>query len=203
MKSSLLSSENIVHFWFGDEPALAIHDQHYAKLWWTKNGATDQHIREQFELTLLDASEGKFKNWEASASSLLALILLTDQFPRNIYRGTAQSFAYDHLALDWSLTGIKAGKDKELLPIHRIFWYLPLEHSESIEHQDLCVNLVARLTAEVYDEDIPIFENFLDYAEKHRDIIRRFGRFPHRNVILSRNSTVAEIDFLKTPGSSF
>lgn len=203
MNSTNVTPERIIQFWFGDDPQNSASDKTYQQLWWSKQDAIDQQIRQRFEATVSRAAAGALREWEATATGLLALIILTDQFPRNIYRGTAQSFEYDHLALAWCLTGIEESKDQQVLPIQRLFWYLPLEHSESIEHQDKCVSLVERLVAEVPSADKPAFEDFLNYAERHRQVIRRFGRFPHRNAILGRDNSQEEEAFLKTPGSSF
>ena len=203
MNSSTISPGTILWFWFGDNPELSASDITYSRLWWSKSDATDQQIREGFESTVSSAAAGALREWETTAPGLLALILLTDQFPRNMYRGIPRSFEYDHLGRSWCLTGIEESKDQELLPIQRLFWYLPLEHSESIEHQDKCISLVERLVAEMQVADEPAFKGFLSYAERHREIIRKFGRFPHRNVILGRENTIEEEAFLKTPGSGF
>jgi uncharacterized protein (DUF924 family) len=134
---------------------------------------------------------------------LLALILLTDQFPRNIYRGQARSFGFDGLALRWALDGLDLGIDRQLRPIQRVFFYLPLEHSESIAHQDRSLDLYQQLLNDVPEEQKETFTGFRNFAIRHRDIIARFGRFPHRNAILDRVSTDEETAFLKTAGSSF
>jgi uncharacterized protein (DUF924 family) len=203
MNSPDVTPGSIIRFWFGDDPQKSASDTAYQQLWWSKQDAIDQQIRQRFEATVLLAAEGALRKWESTASGLLALIILTDQFPRNIYRGTAKSFEYDRLALAWCLTGIEEAKDQQVMPIQRLFWYLPLEHSESIAHQDKCVSLVERLVAEAPSDDKPAFRDFLNYAERHREVIRRFDRFPHRNAILGRESSAEEEIFLKAPGSSF
>jgi len=195
--------ETILQYWFGEIPEQSIFNQTYSRLWWSKDEITDLEIRNRFESIILDAASGRLRKWEDSSSGTLALILLTDQFPRSIYRGNPQSFAYDHLALSWCLAGITRSRDIELIPIQRLFWYLPLEHSELLEHQDQCVDLIERLVAEASDATRSIFLNFHSYAQKHREVIQRFGRFPHRNAILGRVSTPGEEAFLQTPGSSF
>ncbi|MCW5575972.1 MAG: DUF924 domain-containing protein, partial [Burkholderiales bacterium] len=116
---------------------------------------------------------------------------------------TQQAFAHDGLALRLSLDGIAAGADRELRAIERVFFYLPLEHAESAEMQERSVALFTALAAGVPEADRPVFSGFTDYAVRHRDIVRRFGRFPHRNRILGRESTAEEYEFLKQPGSSF
>lgn len=202
-ESSAVSPETVLQFWFGDDPETSVSNKAYSELWWSKRESTDRGIRERFESTVAGAVAGALREWERTAPGLLALILLTDQFPRNMYRETPKSFEFDHLALAWCLTGLEESKDQELLPVQRQFFYLPLEHSESIDHQDRCVRLLERLVAEVQAANQPAFRAFLSYAERHRAVIRKFGRFPHRNAILGRRSTQEEQAFLRTPGSSF
>ncbi len=206
MATDQVSAENpetILRFWFGDKPEQSIFDKTFSRLWWSKDDIIDSEIRTRFEPWVQDAASGKLQKWEDSSSGMLALILLTDQFPRNIYRGTSQSFAHDHLALSWCLGGIARSKDIELIPIQRLFWYMPLEHSELLEHQDQCVGLIEQLVSEADDHQRSIYLDFLAYAQRHRDVINRFGRFPHRNAILGRTSTPAEEMFLQMPGSGF
>jgi uncharacterized protein (DUF924 family) len=195
--------DSVLQFWFGENPERSIFDKTYSQLWWSKCDTTDSEIRGRFEATLSDAAAGQLREWEVSVQGVLALILVTDQFSRNIYRGTPQSFAYDHIARSVCLKGIAKEKDRLLLPIQRLFWYMPLEHSESLEYQDQCVSLVEQLVGEVSKKQKPTFKDFLAYAVRHREIIRRFGRFPHRNAILGRISTKEEEEFLQLPGSGF
>jgi uncharacterized protein (DUF924 family) len=129
--------------------------------------------------------------------------LLTDQFPRNIYRESARAFAFDAKALAWCLGGIISGLHLGLRPIERVFFYFPLEHAESLEYQEQSVGLFRDLLATVPLDQKSVFENFLDFAVCHRDIIARFGRFPHRNKIIGRPSTPEEAAFLEEQGSSF
>lgn len=195
--------ESILAFWFGTDTDDGSVARQKGRMWWGKNGATDREIATRFTDDLAAAAGGERDDWAATPSSLLALILLTDQFPRNIHRGQAQSFAYDTLALQWSLDGLARGMDRKLRPIQRVFFYLPLEHAESIAHQAQSVQLFEQLWREAPEPLKETFAGFLDFAVRHRDIIERFGRFPHRNAILGRSSTPEEIAFLKTPGSGF
>ncbi|HTH45651.1 MAG TPA: DUF924 family protein [Oxalicibacterium sp.] len=195
--------ESILAFWFGTETDDRIVAQQKGRMWWAKNEATDQEIARRFADDVAAAADGKRKAWAATPSGLLALILLTDQFPRNIYRGQAQSFAYDALALSWSLDGLARGMERKLRPIQRVFLYLPLEHAESIMYQARSVQLFEQLWLDAPEPLKESFAGFLNFAVRHRDIIARFGRFPHRNAILGRASTPEEITFLQTPGSSF
>ena len=120
-----------------------------------------------------------------------------------MYRDTAQAFAYDGLARTWCTEGLAIGIDQELRPIERVFFYLPLEHAESLEDQDRCVALFERLLQDVPPGQRPVFEGFYDFALRHRVIIERFGRYPHRNAILGRPSSPEEAAFLQEKGSSF
>jgi uncharacterized protein (DUF924 family) len=172
-------------------------------MWWSKNADVDEAIRERFEETIKLAASDQLNHWLTEPHGRLALILLTDQFPRNIYRGTAKAFEFDAKALAWSLDGIDSGCDRQLRPIERTFFYLPLEHSESLAYQERSVALFRNLVQDVEDSRRGPFLEYLDFAERHRDVIKRFGRFPHRNAILGRESTLEELAFLKEPGSSF
>ncbi len=197
------TADAIHEFWFGaDADDVKTADQK-KKLWWSKDIAVDKLIVQRFEKTALAAADGALDSWKATPRGLLALILLTDQFPRNMYRGTAGSFAYDHIALQLSVQVMEEGIDQLLRPIERVFVYLPLEHSESLADQERAVQLFKQLASDVAASQKNAFDGFHQFAIRHRDIIARFGRFPHRNEILGRTSTEEEIAFLKTAGSSF
>ncbi len=190
-------------FWFGSSASDTQVVKEKSALWWSKDQRIDQEIKEQFESYLLLAERGKLESWEATPEGLLALILLTDQFSRNIYRGTSQSFSYDPIARKLCSLGFEQGTPARLRPIERVFFYLPLEHSESIQDQEKSVKAFQHLLSEVSEEHRSIFQGYVDFAIRHYDIVARFGRFPHRNIILGRESTAEEIAFLKEPGSSF
>lgn len=198
-----MTPETILEFWFGSDTDDAAVAQERANLWWSKNKATDDEIRRRFEICVIMAVSDQLNDWLATARGRLALIILTDQFPRNIYRDTAQAFSCDEKALMWCIEGLEQKVDRELRPIERLFFYLPLEHAESIKHQDLSVKCFSDLVSTVPAHQQGIFEEYLNYAVRHRQIIERFGRFPHRNKLLGRESTVAELTFLAEPGSSF
>jgi uncharacterized protein (DUF924 family) len=200
---SMRNPESILAFWFGDEVDDARIAAQQAKLWWSKNADTDLVIATRFEKDVIAAADGDYDMWAAIPTGMLALILLTDQFPRNIYRGHSKSFAFDALALHWALQGLERGFDRQLQPIQRVFFYLPLEHSESVAHQDRSLDLYQQLLNDVPDDQKETFTGFRNFAIRHRDIVVRFGRFPHRNAILGRISTDEEIAFLQTAGSSF
>ena len=131
------------------------------------------------------------------------MIILLDQFSRNIYRNSPRAFSQDEQALDLAMRGTVSAVDKKLTPVERVFFYLPFEHSESVAVQERSVSLYQGLLDEVADADKVKFIGYLDFAVKHVDIVKRFKRFPHRNEILGRTSTQAEIEFLQQPDSSF
>jgi uncharacterized protein (DUF924 family) len=193
----------ILEYWFGRDANDAAVAKARASLWWSKQPETDEEIRRRFGALVLAAESGNLDDWRSSIEGRLALILLTDQFPRNIYRGTPAAFRFDGIARRLCLEALASRAEKNLRPVHRLFFYLPLEHSENLEHQNRSVALFRELAAGVSDDLKPTFEGFVDYALRHRVIIERFGRFPHRNSILGRVSTPEEIEFLKQPGSSF
>lgn len=198
-----ITPDAVLEFWFGsagDDTAIA---QAQQKLWWSKNETVDAGIRGRFAELVESAAAGTLDHWAQDARGRLALILLFDQFPRNMYRDTPRAFSYDLLACRLALAGIAAGADRGLRAIERVFFYLPLEHSESEELQERCVALFTALAAGVPEADRKTFQGYVDYAVRHRDVIHRFGRFPHRNHILGRASSPEETAFLKQPGSSF
>lgn len=197
------SPEGICSFWFGEEADDGAIARRQGKLWWQKSAETDAVIRQRFEPTLRSAGAGELDHWARTPRGRLALVIVLDQFPRNIYRDQPQAFAFDAKALALSLAGLEQGDDKPLRLIQRVFLYMPLEHAESPEMQARSVAAFEDLLAEAPPSAKDEFETFLDFAVRHRDIIERFGRFPHRNAILGRESTAAEHAFLQQPGSGF
>jgi uncharacterized protein (DUF924 family) len=197
------SADEILRFWFGEQEDDADVAKAQKSIWWSKNPDVDREISNNYQGMLEDASKGNLTEWENSGRGMLALIVLVDQFSRNIYRDDARSFENDHLARDWCRQMLARRLDMELRPIERVFAYLPLEHSEDMADQDQCVALFVTLREQAPDRHKDLFEGFLGFANAHRDIIVRFGRYPHRNKILSRESTDDEKIFLTQPGSSF
>ena len=191
---------SVFAFWFGDEDDDAACAAAQAKLWWSKKADTDSAIGVRFGVLIDAVSEGELDGWGKDAENALARIILVDQFRRNVYRDTAEAYAADAHARRWCLEGLARGQDQELRPIQRLFFYLPLEHSEDLALQEHCVALCEKLVIDVPEAHRETFENFLDYAKRHRDIIKRFGRFPHRNECLERESTPEELAFLEQPG---
>ena len=198
-----MTVDAILDFWFGSNPDDSLVAKDKSALWWSKSPEIDGEIRRQFESAVKRAAAGELSDWQSTAEGRLALILLVDQFPRNIYRDLPEAVAHDSKALAWSLEGIGQGMDLELRPIERVFFYLPLEHSEALEHQEQAVLQFRKLVEAVRADQKDVFAEYLDFAVRHRAVIARFGRFPHRNKILGRQSTPEELAFLAEPGSSF
>ncbi|MGB2002542.1 MAG: DUF924 family protein, partial [Porticoccaceae bacterium] len=152
-------------------------------------------------------TRGKYRDWLQTARGRLAAIIVLDQFSRNMYRDKPQAFAQDALALQWCLEGLKTEIDLQLEPIERVFFYLPLEHSEDLQMQDLACRKFAELLDQVTllgaESNGNTYEGFYQFAERHRQVIQKFGRFPHRNRILGRVNSEAEQQYLDTPGSGF
>lgn len=194
---------SVLKYWFGSNPSDAWIAKERAKLWWSKNKEIDSQICRRFEPLVIAAQSGALEDWKSTPEGWLALILVTDQFPRNIYRGSAAAFRFDSIALHLCLQGLANQEDSELRPIHRIFFYIPLEHSENLKHQNRCIRLFRQLASKAPNDFKPVLDGFIQFALRHQVIIERFGRFPHRNKILGRPSTTEELEFLKQPGSSF
>ncbi|MDG2540027.1 DUF924 domain-containing protein [Dyella jiangningensis] len=186
--------EEVLGFWF--DPAAEVH-------WFDRDNAFDAHVRERFGAALKAAADGELDGWSATPEGWLALLIVLDQFSRNIYRDDARAWAYDAKAQALALAGIARGDDQRLAPLRRLFAYLPLEHAENLALQRHCVQLFERLVDPLPAGQRAQFENFLDYARRHHDVIERFGRFPHRNAVLGRPDTDAEQAYLAQPGSGF
>ena len=188
---------DVIHdFWFGGPNRDEFGESR--KAWFVKDAAFDADVRDRFLATLEAAERGELMHWRDASKPCLSLVLLLDQFPRNIFRDTPRAFATDAIALETARFAVAQNYDQTVASVERIFFYLPFEHSESLADQERCVALVeALVNVDASRAD------FLDYAKRHRDVIARFGRFPHRNRILGRVSTDAEVAFLKQPGSSF
>ena len=180
--------EEILNFWFGaDEAERGDRD----RVWFVANPAFDHACVTRFLADHERAAVGDLSAWMNQPRSCLALILLLDQFPRNMFRGTPRAFATDSNALGVARHAIARGFDTGLAPIERSFVYLPIEHSEKLDDQIESMRLFRALA----DAD-PALAGYVDYADQHLDEIRRFGRFPHRNAILGRPSTPDEVKFL-------
>ena len=201
-------ANDVLEFWFGSGPLDAARLAERSRFWFGGDGAEsaaarDALIRENLEPMLERAARGEFATWAASPKRRLALIILFDQVPRNIYRGTAAAFAFDREALALSVEGLQLAADAALDPVERLFFYLPLEHAESMEAQEASVSAFERLVTEAPAELRGFCEYTLKFAREHHDIIARFGRYPYRNRVLGRASTAAEIEWLEANKESF
>ncbi len=188
------AAPDLLNFWFA--PA-------HAACWFASDAAFDAQLRERFGETAQAAASGMLDGWTATPSGWLALLIALDQLPRNLHRGEAQAWAQDVKAQRVALSGIARADDRQLPALQRVFAYLPLEHAENSALQQRSVAMFEALCAEVPAEQREQFEEYLDYARHHRDVIARFGRFPHRNVVLGRPSTSQEMIYLAQPGAGF
>jgi len=186
----------VMDFWFGrhgdrgrDTPR---------RQWFEKSEAFDEQIRDRFGMLIPRAIAGDLQTWSAEPESAVAQILVLDQFTRNVFRGSAQAFAGDTRALAAAHALVNAGTDRKLPGVQRQFVYLPFEHAEDTASQNESLRLFAQL-----ERDAPEVGELLPWAQRHHDIIARFGRFPHRNAALGRASTAEEVEFLRQPGSGF
>lgn len=185
----------VLEFWFGSGVATAAELDERMRFWFGTGG--DEAIRQRFADLVPRAGRGELDAWADGPRGRLALILVCDQFTRNLYRGTAEAFSQDAKALGLALSGMQVGADAALQPVERLFFYMPLQHAESREVQDESVAAFRRLAAEAPDALRSGFDASLRYAELHREIIERFGRFPHRNRVLGRESTPEELAYLE------
>jgi len=188
-----LIANEVLAFWFGEG------DEHGRKRveWFKKDATFDDEIRRRFLPAYQLAAADRLSHWKDDVRACLALIIVLDQFSRNMFRGSARAFATDAMAREATRHALAQGFDRVLKPVERQFIYLPLEHSESLIDQEHCLQLMQQLSAFDETSDLHV------WSEKHLVIIRRFDRFPHRNAALGRPSTAEEIEFLKQPGSGF
>ncbi len=196
---------SILDFWFGTQ---VFDERTYSErsaLWFDACPAIDAEISRRFEQTLQHAAGGVLNHWRVHAKSVLAWIVMVDQFPRHIYRGTAQAYGFGELGLQWCRRALADGVEDELSPVERVFLYLPLQHTESMSAQRRCVERFEALVAST-----PATDWFYEHARRglemaiiHARIIHRYGRFPHRNMVLGRTPSLAEKMYLDAGGSWF
>ncbi len=193
----------LLTFWFGEHERDGEVIEAQSPLWWDKKDETDRAIKRHFSGVLSEALEGLLDHWLNTPEGYLAMIILLDQLSRSMYRGSAKSFSQDETALQLAVRGVDLGMDRELRPVERVFFYMPFEHAESAKMQERSISLFTRLVVAAADGDKAKFKEYLNFAVKHADVIKRFNRFPHRNQILGRGSTDEEMAFLTQPGSAF
>ena len=183
----------VLDFWFGREGEPGYGE--FREAWFRKDPEFDQQIRDRFETLYETAASGELDDWKEEARSCLALVIVLDQFPRNMFRGDPRSYATDRKAQETAEHAVDRALDRELPEFQRTFLYIPFMHSEDLEHQRRSVELFRGLGGSETDSSY--------YAVRHMEIIERFGRFPHRNEVLGRRTTPEEAEFLTQPGSSF
>jgi len=191
----------LLDWWFGSAETPDEIAAEKNKLWFGKHH--DRQARERFGDQVDQALAGGLTDWAQHPEGWLALVILLDQFPRMIFRDTPKAFSGDLRAQALVAQGLAAGFDRQLKSIQRVFIYLVLEHCENLAVQNEAVSRFIDLVREQPEADRAVFESNLDYAERHQKIIARFGRFPHRNGVLGRESTAEEVEFLNRPGSRF
>ncbi|WP_428382044.1 DUF924 family protein [Nevskia ramosa] len=189
----------VLEFWFGpgDDDLEAIRTQ--SDLWWNAEPAIDEQIRDRFGALHSAVINGERDGWLAAPEGRLAAIIVVDQFSRHLFRGDGQSYAWQTLGQQLCSDGIAVGDDLQLSPVRRAFFYLPLEHAESLDEQARSVSLNRQLVAEASEPLRNQLENYLGHALQHQQVIERFGRFPHRNALLGRENTAEERDYLGSP----
>jgi uncharacterized protein (DUF924 family) len=190
----------ILAFWFKEQELSGPKIDQRMDIWFGEDPVFDHEIEKEFAGDVENASEGRLDHWAHKSRGRLALILLLDQFRRNMYRNTTESFSQDRAALKLCVEGAMEKKDKGLTPIQRVFFYMPLQRAESRKVQRKSVEIYNRLAEAVSATNRETFQTIAQFAELHADIIEQFGRFPHRNVLLKRQNTPQEDEFLGTDG---
>jgi uncharacterized protein (DUF924 family) len=193
----------ILEFWFADcasDPAKAASRD---AIWFETSPRTDALVRERFEPLIEAAGRGELPAWLAEPRSALALVLVLDQFPRNVWRSTPRAFAYDPAALAAARKAVGAGHFERLVPIEQAFLILPFQHSETLDAQREAVRLSVAIEESAPAEWCPLMGHYAAFARQHLALIERFGRFPHRNRVLGRISTAEEQAYLQGGGATF
>lgn len=193
----------ILSFWFKEQELSAPQIDRRMDIWFGEDAVFDHEIRQNFADDVDKASEGKLDHWGEEPRGRLALILLLDQFRRNIHRGSAKAYEKDKAALKLCVEGAMQRKDRGLTPIQRVFFYMPLQHAESRKVQAKAVELYSRLAEAVSPTFRETFLTIAQFAELHRDIIEQYGRFPHRNAVLGRDNTPEEDEYLAGDAPDF
>lgn len=193
----------ILSFWFKEKELTAPQIDGRLDVWFGEDPVFDQEVLAEFAEDVEKASAGQLDHWAHSSRGRLALIILLDQFRRNIHRGTAEAYAKDRMALKLCVEGAMEKKDKGLSPIQRVFFYMPLQHAESRKVQAKSVAIYNRLADAVSPTYAETFMTIAQFAELHRDIVERFGRFPHRNKVLNRKNTPEEEEYLAGDSPTF
>lgn len=198
-----LRIDAILSFWFKEQALSAPQIDRRMEIWFSEDPIFDHEIEKEFADEVAKASKGELDHWAHNPLGRLALIILIDQFRRNIHRGTANAFSQDRLALKLCVQGAMEKKDQGLTPIQKVFFYMPLQHAESRKVQAKSVELYDRLAESVSPTLRETFMTVAQFAELHKDIIDQFGRFPHRNKLLNRENTREENEYLAGDSPDF
>lgn len=194
---STMPYDEILHFWFGRVEQTIVPTEYRARIWFGEDKEIDDEIAARFGVELDQLVAGHLSAWEETPRGQLASIIMLDQFSRHVNRGKPEIFERDEKALHICLKGLREEVDHSLSLIERVFYYFPLLHSEKIGYQEQSVRVYGRLVDLAFSETRVIFDSFFKFANHHYSIIKQFGRFPQRNVILGRESTAEELAFLR------
>ncbi len=196
-------AREVLDFWFGPLDEAGFADEAHTKRWFMKDDAFDEEIRTRFAGLYEEIAAGEHTSWRDTPRGALAYVIVLDQFSRNMFRGSGKMYAEDAKAVAATKDAIVRGFDLQLQPAERTFLYMPLMHSEALHDQEACIHQFEALAESLEGEAARRVANNVDYAKRHRDIVARFGRFPHRNDLVERPTTDEEAEFLDQPGSSF
>ena len=200
---SATTPKDVTTFWFRDATRSPQALERRGAVWFGVESAFDRECAARFAASLEDAARGALDDWAGTPQGRLALVILLDQMPRNIHRGSPAAFAHDTQAAAHCVAGIESGQDRSLHPVERVFLYMPLQHAEDLGLQRRSVERFESLAAEADDAWRDHFAENAHYAHLHRDIVERFGRFPHRNRVLGRESTEEELSYLADGAPTF
>ena len=198
-----MTFDDVLDFWFIETPVVPKHTKRLIARWFGTDPAVDAEVEKRFTEEIVRAAAGELDEWCASARGRLALIVMLDQFSRCSKRGTTGAFSGDKKALSLCRGGIAEGADRALPVVERAFFYLPLMHAEELSAQLAAGRLYEALLKEAPEEHRPILQEFVDQIRQHHDVINRFGRFPHRNELMRRDSTPDEVQFMRRKGAKF
>lgn len=190
-------AHELLHYWFGDPGSADLPTSERTNLWFGDNDSVKKQLVQVYKQEFEEAKAGGLQHWEETPRSRLALIIILDQFPRYLYQHTGDAFLCDERAQKICAAGLQEKMDQTLTLIERVFFYMPLVHSEDAESQEQSIRLYQELVTLSMPETTQIYQLFLAYAYAHFRVIKEFGRFPQRNIVLNRTSTPAELAFLK------
>ena len=199
----MLNPETVLEFWFADARESPAQTAARKPVWFSVDPDLDQFVWETYADAVADSANGHYDDWLDSARGRLALIIMLDQFPRNMFRGTSEVFRYDAKALEWAGQGVTLGQLADLSVPEQAFFLMPYQHAEDLAVQRAGVDLMGALVNGAPPEWAEVATSFYDFAVRHHDIVAEYGRFPHRNSLLGRRSTEAETRYLEAGGATF